>query len=208
MKFSLEKLRDDPDFIKLFEKKATDIKKNKHDLVEAARTYQTKYSSEIEAGTKKRQLLLAEGRANGIGEGLPSELAEAKIFENNSIFIPTRNTPILNYLFFLLRETKFEDVDMKVLRNFGDTNKDIQLLREEYETKYGAQTHPEHENKLPEVVSFIYAGIDDGDTFSMIKKLKTISESGDDQEAAAAFKKGRELCKKFKLEWAKIPVNN
>ena len=208
MKFSLEKLRDDPDFIKLFEKKATDIKKNKHDLVEAARTYQTKYSSEIEAGTKKRQLLLAEGRANGIGEGLPSELAEAKIFENNSIFIPTQNTPILNYLFFLLRETKFEDVDMKVLRNFGDTNKDIQLLREEYETKYGAQTHPEHENKLPEVVSFIYAGIDDGDTFSMIKKLKTISESGDDQEAAAAFKKGRELCKKFKLEWAKIPVNN
>ena len=102
MKFSLEKLRDDPDFIKLFEKKATDIKKNKHDLVEAARTYQTKYSSEIEAGTKKRQLLLAEGRANGIGEGLPSELAEAKIFENNSIFIPTRNTPILNYLFFLI----------------------------------------------------------------------------------------------------------
>lgn len=208
MAFSLEKLRDDPDFTKLFAKKAVDIKKNKSDLLEAANSYQEKYSDEIEAGTKKRQFLLEEGKSKGIGAGLPDQLAEAKIFENNSIFIPTKQTPILNYLFFLLRETKFEDVDIKVLRNYCDTNTDIQLLREEYETKYGAQTHADHKNKLPEVVSFIYKGIDDGDTFSMIKKLKTISESADDQEAAAAFKKGREMCKKFGLEWAKIPVNN
>ena len=74
--------------------------------MEAANSYQEKYSDEIEAGTKKRQFLLEEGKSKGIGAGLPDQLAEAKIFENNSIFIPTKQTPILNYLFFLPERRK------------------------------------------------------------------------------------------------------
>ena len=197
-----------PFFAKLFAKKAIDIKKNKTNLVEAAREYQDKYRSEIETGTQKRQLMLAEGKSKGIGVGLPTQLAEDKIFENNSIFIPTNQTPILNYLYFLLRETEFKDPDIEVLRLPEHLGRDIKLLKEEYESKYGTKIHKEHKNDLPEVISFIYNGIDDGDTFAMIKKLKTLSESGNDQEATAAFKKGRELCKQYKLEWSKIPVNN
>ena len=52
--FSLEKLKDDPDFAKLFAKKATEVKKNKEDLVEAAQSYQGKYKSiDIGDGTDR-----------------------------------------------------------------------------------------------------------------------------------------------------------
>lgn len=196
--FSLEKLKADPDFAELFAKKAVDIRKNKADLVQAARTYQDKYKDEIETGTINHALKLTEGRSKG--------LKDDEIFQDNRMFIPTRETPILNYLFFLLRETKFEDVDLKVLRNYCDADKDMQLLKEEYETKYGALSHEKHENDIPNMVSFVYCNIGD-DTFATIKKLKTLSHSENEQEAFAAYRKCQDMCKKYNLEFDKIPLN-
>lgn len=196
--FSLDKLKDDPNFTQLFAKKAVDIRKNKVDLLEAAKSYQSKYEDEIARGTVKQSLMLQEGRSKG--------LKDDEIFKDNSIFIPTKQTPILNYLFFLLRETKFQDVDISVLRNAEDVNKDIQLLKEEYERKYGAQVHAEHKNDLPNMMGFIYKNIPD-ETFATIKKLKTMSQGENEQEAFLAYRKCLEYCKKYDLEFSQIPTN-
>jgi hypothetical protein len=197
--FSLDKLREDADFAALFAKKAVDIKKNKSDLLQAAKDYQSKYDSEIEAGTRKRNLMLTEGKARG--------LKEDEIFKDNSLFIPTRETPILNYLFFMLRETKFAPVDIKVLRNYADADKDIQLLAEEYNTKYGASVHEEHVNPMPNMMKFAYGTIDD-QTMNTLKKLKTLSQSENEKEAFVAYRKCLELCKKYNMEFSQIPINN
>jgi hypothetical protein len=200
--FSLDKLcAVDSQFAAIFAKKAVEIKKNKSDLLEAAKSYQDKYQDEIDQGTIKRQIMLTEGRAKG--------MKEDDIFRDNQLFIPTRQTPILNYLFFLLRETKFQDVDISVLRNHVDAHKDIQLLKEEYERKYGAEVHTDHDadkQKTPNMVKFIYGNIGD-DTMSTLKKLKTMAMSENEKEAFVAFRKGREMAQKFNLDWDKIPYN-
>lgn len=196
--FTLDRLKDNPDFAKMFAKKAVDIKKNKTDLLEAANSYQAKYKDEIEKGTEKRNLLLTEGKNKG--------LKEDEIFKDNSLFIPTKQTPILNYLFFLLRETKFEDIDIAVLRKFEDADKDIKLLKEEYEKKYGADVHGEHKNDIPNMMGFIYKNIPD-DMFATIKKLKTMSQSDNEQEAFTAYRKCLKLCKDYNLEFSQIPIN-
>jgi hypothetical protein len=197
--FSLEKLKDNPDFTQLFAQKAVEIKKTKSNLVEAAKSYQDKYADEIERGTQKRQLMLSEGQARGLNED--------DIFKDNQLFIPTKQTPILNYLFFLLRETKIEDIDIRVLRNSVDNDKDFRLLKEEYEAKYGAQLHADHKNDLPSMMKFAYGTIDD-QTMNTLKKLKTLSQSENEKEAFVAYRKCLEMCKKYNIEFAQIPVNH
>jgi hypothetical protein len=183
--FSLDTIRNNPDFAALFAKKAEVVKKNKASLLEAAKSYQSKYQNEIQAGTEKRKLLLAEGKSKG--------LSEEETFVNNKLFIPTAQTPILNYLYFLLREVEDPSEALKVLREHED-----EVHEEVKSTKYNKE--------LENMVSFIYKGIGD-DTFSTIKKLKTMSMSDNDKEAFVAFRKGRELCQKYNLEWDKIPIN-
>ena len=197
--FSLEKLKDDPDFSALFAKKAQGIRQNKADLLSAAKTYQSKYKQEIEEGTRKRQLMLSEGRARG--------LKEDDIFKNNEIFIPTQQTPILNYLYFLLREDHDHSASIKILRAAEDMDKELSLLKEEFEKKYGNEVH-EHKTSdgVPNLVKYIYGNIND-DTMSTLKKLKTLSMSDNESEAFVAFRKGREICSKYKLEWDKIGIN-
>jgi ASC-1-like (ASCH) protein len=196
----LEKIKDDPDFAQLFAKKAVEIRQTKANLVEAARNYQDKYSEEIEQGTIKHALKLTEGRNKG--------LKDDEIFRDNQLFIPTKQTPILNYLYFLLRETKFEDLEIDVLRLPADVRKDLQLLKEEYEQKYGAAVHEKmKEAPLPNMVSYIYKNIGD-ETFATIKKLKTLSQSSNEAEAFSAYRKCLDMCKKYNLEFDKIPLNN
>lgn len=197
--FTLEKLRDNPDFARLFAKKAVEVKKNKADLVEAAQSYQSKYKKEIDEGTQKRQLMLSEGESRG--------LKEDDIFRDNQIFIPTAQTPILNYLYFLLREEKDHDAAIKVLRAAEDLDKELSVLKEEYEKKYGGEIHSDHSTpNIPNVVSYIYGGIGD-DTMATLKKLKTLAMSDNEKEAFVAFRKGMEIAKKYKLDWDKIGYN-
>ncbi len=197
--FTLEKLRDDPNFAALFAKKAIDIRKNKADLVEAAQTYQGKYKKEIEEGTRKRQIMLAEGEARG--------LKESEVFMDNKIFIPTTQTPILNYLYFLLREEKDHDASIKVLRAAEDLDKELTVLKEEFERKYGGEVH-NHETppEVPNMVSYIYKNIGD-DTMSTLKKLKTLAMSDNEKEAFVAFRKCKQMCDKYHLDMDKIPYN-
>ena len=144
--------------------------------------------------------MLTEGKAKG--------LKIDEIFQDNELFIPADDTPILNYLFFLLRETKFRDLPIPILRQYADANKDIQLLKEEYEKKYGAEVHKDHNTpeEVPNMVSFIYKNVGD-DTMTTLKKLKTLSMSENEKEAFVAFRKGREMCVKYNLAWDQIPYN-
>ncbi len=197
--FSLDKLRDDPDFAKLFAKKAIEVKKNKADLLAEAKSYQSKYKQEIEEGTRKRQLLLEEGKSRG--------LKEDDIFRDNQIFIPTAQTPILNYLFFVLREEKSQEDAIKVLRAAEDLDKEFSVLKEEYDKKYGSvvDSH-ETPEQVPNMVSYIYKNVND-DTMATLKKLKTLAMGENEKEAFVAFRKGRELAQKYNLDWDKIPYN-
>lgn len=192
--FSLDRLRDNPDFAKIFAKKAEDLRKDKAGLVEAAQSYQTKYEKQIDEGTTKRQLMLEDGQRRG--------LKEAEIFRDNQLFIPTRQTPILNFLYFLLTESIHQD----------PTVRELYLLKEEYERKYPEAAHELNESGkskelLPEMVSYIYNGIDSEDRMCTLKKLKTMSMSENEKEAFVAFRKGREMAKKYNLDWDKIGIN-
>jgi len=198
--FSLDKLRDDPNFAALFAKKAEGIRKNKADLLEVANTYQKKYKREIDEGTRKRHLMLTEGKSKG--------LSEEDIFKTNQIFIPTDKTPILNYLYFLLCEDNDHSAAIKVLRAAEDLDKDLAVLKEEFEKKYGGAVHKDHETpeEVPNVVSFIYGKIGD-DTMATLKKLKTLAMSENEAEAFVAFRKCKILCDKYSLDFDKIPYN-
>lgn len=199
-KFSLEKLRNNPDFAGMFAKKATVIKQNKNDLLEAAQEYQKKYSNQIEEGTRKRQLMLAEGEAKG--------MKEEEIFKDNQVFIPTKQTPILNYLYFLLYEHGDLAANIKVLRAANTMGTDFALLKEQFEEKYGAEVHKDHSipEAIPNMVKFMYGNVND-DTMSTLKKLKTMAMSDNEKEAFVAFRKGRDLAQKCGLEWDQIPYN-
>lgn len=189
MAFSLAILQQDPDFAALFEKKKVLVKQDKDNLLSAAKNYTSQFSREIEEGTKKRQFLLEEGKEKG--------LTEAEIFKNNSLFIPTTQTPILNFLYYISKET--EEID-----------RELNILREQYNKEYGHLQEDYVENKqvireAPEMTTFIYGNMTH-DTFKKIKKLKSLSQSPNENEASAAFIKCRELCKKYGLEYDKIVV--
>lgn len=94
-------MREDPDFGKRFTKKVEEIKQDKQNLLSAADEYGKRYQEEILEGTKQRQLLLTEGKARG--------LSEKEIMTQYGKFIPTVYTPVLNFLYFMFKETEDED---------------------------------------------------------------------------------------------------
>ena len=94
-------MRDDPDFGKRISKKVQEIKEDKANLLCAADDYGKRYQQEILEGTEKRALLLTEGAAKG--------LSEEDIMAQYGRFVPTVYTPILNLLYFLLRESEGGD---------------------------------------------------------------------------------------------------
>ncbi len=59
------------------------------------------YRSEIEEGTRKRQLLLTNGAAQGKDE--------ATVLREYGKFIPSKYTPIMNFIYFLMRDGEHPD---------------------------------------------------------------------------------------------------
>ena len=83
-------------------------------------------------------------------------------------------------------------------------------LRPCYEKEYGTQIDTEICEKtapsMPNMISYVYCNIGD-DTFSTIKKLKTLAASANEAEGFAAYRKCVEMCRKYNLEFDKIPTN-
>lgn len=177
--------------------KSKQVLKDALTLRNRAAEYNSSYSNEISEGTKKRQLLLTEGISKGLK---PSEID----FGPN--FIPSEQTPVLNFLFFTLRDEFGGDIT--VLREEKDLGKDSKELLEHYNKQI---SDGPMENKLdkfecesqPNVGKYIYGDVDI-EMFDKIKKLKSLSKSPNQEEAFSAYRKCLELCSKHGLEFDKI----
>ena len=196
---SLVKLmQDNDDFIKRMELKKVAVKKDKEGLVSAAKIYENKYKDEIADGTKRRQLLIEDGRRKG--------KTEEEVVEGMALFIPSKQTPILNMLYFLLHE--YEDVqnDIQILREDTDKGLDFNGLRKQLDDRYGHLTIKDIEEDIPDLLEFIYKNVT-LDIFGKIKKLKALSRSPNEAEAFRAYTKCMELCKKYNLEFDRVPLD-
>ena len=144
-------MRDDPEFGRRITKKVAEIKQDKQNLVNAADNYSSKYRQEILEGTQLRGRLLAEGKSKG--------LSEEEVMSKFGRFVPTVYTPILNLLYFLLRESEEEDRDK--YRQRDKLNEQFGHLRED-DFKSEVLKEP------PEMVEYLYGNV----TLEMFDKIK------------------------------------
>lgn len=198
--YSLAVFGKDADFAARLQETVKEIKKSNTNLRTAASQYTNKYQEEVNVGTRKLQLLLEEGKRRGY--------SEEEILENQKNFYPTVRTPILNMLFFLLREHP-DAADIDLTRLVSDVGRNHNELLAEQNSKYGSLQHDladEHTaDEAPEMETFIYGAMTH-DTYKKIKKLKALSQSGNKAEAFAAYTKCLELCKKYNLEFDKVKI--
>lgn len=180
-------MREDPDFGHRISKKVEEIKQDKRNLLNIADEYGKKYQEEILEGTERRAKLLTEGQARG--------LSEEQILSEYGRFVPTVYTPILNMLYFMLRETEYEDREK--YRQRDKLNEQFGHLRED-------DFRSEVLKEPPEMVEYLYGNITI-DMFNKIKKLKALSKSPNEKEAFRAYRKALELCKEYNLDFDRIP---
>lgn len=214
-------LLNDPDFFEARQKRKEAIKEDKQNLVKFASEYNHKYQSEIEEGDKYRQRLLSEGKSKG--------LTEEEIFKGNQKYIPTVQTPILNFLYFMMRddekilETKTPKENIiEYLKQYGyeiteevmgyidgivqnfDTERKLDEMGDSisFEDVISKDTTKE----VDDVGTFLYGNLTIRE-FATVKKLKALSKSENQEEAFAAYRKCLELCKKYGIEFDRIPCN-
>ena len=177
------------------------IEQDKKNLLNRADEYSHLHQQEIDEGTKRMQLLLTEGKARG--------LTEEEVRGSVGRFLPTRRTPILNMLYFMLREDtpQWLDIKKEFEARFGGIHEDYNLDESQLNKKYG---HLEYEEKMSDSVKepesmdkFIYGNMSH-ETYKRIKKLKAISKCDNVNEAFVAYKMCMQLCSKFNLEFDKI----
>lgn len=200
-------LRNNTDLGQRFLKAVEEVKEDKEKLLGAAKSYTKKYEKEILEGTKKRQKLISEGKSKGY--------TEDEILSTTS-FLPSVQTPILNFLFFMFRDEadneqeKLTELTQKYISEFGYEQL-TKVLMSEIDQEKDEDTElkdilSEYVNEPKDMTSYLYENIT-YDIFIKIKKLKALSKSPNEKEAFLAFRKCNELCKKHNLDFVKIPCN-
>lgn len=175
-------IKDDPILSRRLEKQTQKVKKHKEDLSKVAESYNQKFNREIREGTRRKQLLLEDGKRKG--------LSEEDTMKKYGKFIPSVYTPLLNFLYFFMKEHE---------------DNSFELLREKFDKKYGKLIHEEIEREnIPEFDTFVYGNVT-SDTFQKIKKLKALSKSKNINEAFLAYTTCLKLCEKYNLDFDKIP---
>jgi len=159
------------------------VKEDKRKLTNLAEQHFQSHKAEILDGTKRRQVLLEDGKRQGLSEG--------QVLAGNS-FIPSVYTPVLNWLFWFMGES----VDVQKEDNRKQLNEQV-----------GHMTHAEFDvmENTPELFEYLYGNITMG-VFAKLKKLKALSKSGNKNEAFSAYSKCIELCEEHKVDFDKIPV--
>jgi hypothetical protein len=199
--------RDDPSMADRLSKATKEVEEYSTALNTAASSVQSQYSREIEEGTRQKQLLLENGKRSG--------KTEEQVLSEYGKYIPTVHTPILNLLFFLLRDGEKKDwlkVHKEINESVGSVNKDIEAVAssEELDRICERLVHEdekfENVNEPQEMDRFIYGNMSH-EMFVRIKKLKALSTSDNQNEAFTAFQLCNKLCKKYGLEFHKIPCN-
>ena len=197
--FSLMKMmRDDVDFIKRMEQKKANVKADIDNLSAAAKIYEKKYENVVAEGTREKQLLLEDGRRRG--------LTEEQTYGKMTKFIPAKDTPILNMLYFLMNEYENVNDDIQFLRENENVGKKFDDVKKMLNENHGRLTEKDIDQQIPDLLEYVYNNVT-LDIFNTIKKLKALSNSPNENEAARAFIKGRELCKKYNLDFDRIPCN-
>lgn len=164
-------------------KKIENVKKDKGSILKAAEEYNNRYQEEVEEGTKKRQLMIEDGAKRG--------LKEKDVCKGS--FVPTKYTPILNWLYFMMRE---ENIDVG-----------WEESRQKYNQQYGhLEDDYEEQSSVPEMDEFVYGNMSH-DMFKKIKKLKALSRSDNENEAFIAYRMCIELCERYGLDIDRIPCN-
>jgi soluble cytochrome b562 len=234
----------DPDFGRRISKKVEEIKQDKKNLLEIASTYSEKYHREILEGDELRNRLLTEGTKQG--------LSEDQIMGSYGRFVPCRRTPLLNLLYFMLRESEGDNyygkrhyerrdqMNESLIKNgkasieetynspnFSEMSESEaerildEFIDDRFATRSSSErksinaafeaekkTRPKEEDvmlKEPEnMVEYLYADLT-LEQFDVLKKLKALTQSPNIPEATLAFRKGKELCDRYKLDWDRIP---
>lgn len=186
-------LRNDTDFGKRIIKKVEDLKRDKKNLSDLASQYSDIYKEEIQRGTEQRAKLLTEGKSKG--------LTEEEILKQAGHFYPTVYTPILNMLYFMLRETETND-PYYGKSFYSKRDKINESIKHEYEEDVKSTVLKEP----PKMEEFLYGNLT-LEQFDILKKLKALAtHSTNINESTLAFKKCKELCREFGLDYDKIPT--
>jgi len=177
------------------------IKGFKNDLCRPLDNYQQKYSKEIDEGDNKIALLLEEGKKEGYDVNNPKirEQLLEQAFTGKELFVPTSETPILNFLYFSMKETENIDSGYRLL-NERKKNED-----DEHAIKFYNKDDKHGEESLPDMTKMAFKTVD-VETFKKISKLKSLATSLNTHEAEASLKKCKILCEKYYLDFDKIPA--
>ena len=179
------------------------VKEDKENLLGAASEFNQKYKDEIEEGTRQKQLLLTEGKRKG--------MTEDEVLSTYGKFLPAVNTPIMNFLFFLMREEnesdKLQRLTEQFIKEYGYTAL-VEKLNGDFDHTKEVRLEDvlsEEVNKPKDMMEFLYAGITH-EMFVRIKKLKRLSMSSNQHESFLAWQMANKLCKKYGIDFEKIPV--
>ena len=184
-------MREDVEFEKRLARKVKEIKADKENLSNIADEYGGKYRQEILEGTQLRAKLLNEGAARG--------LEEEEAISQYGKFVPCVQTPILNLLYFLLRESSNDP-------HYGEKHyKNRDKLNEQFGSLKEAELKSEFIKDPPAMIEYLY-GNTTLEKFNLIKKLKALAQSPNEAEAFQAYRKALEMCKQEGLEFDKIPL--
>jgi hypothetical protein len=195
----------DPDLAKRLEQGTKEVRESKANLMDNAAAYTEIYAKEIEEGTRQRQLLLENGQRMG--------QSEEEVLKAHGKFLPCRQTPIMNFLYFFMRDGAHPDwmgIHKKMNKSYGHVNEKVDnaVTETELEAIFGHLVHEEEKyesvREPREMETFIYGNMSHA-MFVKIKKLKALSKSPNQNEAFLAYRLCLKLCAKYGLEFDKIP---
>lgn len=136
-------LKSDSDFQRRLAKRIDEVKEDKGKILSCAENYGNKYKKEVLEGEALRRNLLTEGGKTG--------MSEEEVLVGYGKFVPALRTPILNMLYFLLRESE-NDEHMGTKRHDKATK-----LNDYLKSKYKTEDEiNEHDPELLAALDEIY----------------------------------------------------
>ena len=188
----------------IFSEKLEQAKKEilgfKSGILNPAKEYNEKHKKEISENTEKIKLLLQEGAKLGKNkEQVLQENVLNKRDENGRpVFIPTEDTPVLNFLHYIMNEYESKDDEYK------ERNQEKDLWDKTYAKEWLDKDEDYGVSKLEDITKSMFNGID-LETFNKLKKLKKLSTSDNENEASSSYKKCKDLCDKYNINYDQLP---
>jgi hypothetical protein len=188
-------MRENPDMAKRLEQGTKEVRETKKTLMANASEYTEIYHKEIEEGTRQRQLLLENGKSLG--------KTEEEVLKEHGRFLPSRQTPIMNFLYFFMRDGGHPDwvgVHKELNKSYGHVNENVEkaVSEADLEEIYQFLVHEDEQyanvQEPEEMDKYIYGNM----THSMFVKIKKL-------KAFLAYSLAMKLCNKYGLEFDKVP---